>query len=687
MPFWDKFFGKQELGEMNATVPLNNYAAQAQQAPDNYANFSKYGYGKNEIVHACIRELSTAVATPRYYIKSTTVTDGGIEELPDSPMGRLLVRPNPQDDMYSWMEKFVTYLYVAGNVYILKERSRTNAVTALWMLRPDRVAIVPSEMGVNTYIYTIDGKEYHIPSTDIAHMSFPNPAGDVYGLSPLSVLSKIINLDSSMTDFAKMYFQNSGVPSGLLKVKRRINSQEEASMIRSRWRSTFGGTNNMHKVAVLDDDAEYQAMASAPKDMDLTGLHYLTETRICSVFGVPPILISANVGLARGTYANYKEARMSFHSETVAPLVARIIRFMNYCLQIELGTGAELAADFANVLAPLDSDNDVANRVSLLYASGILTLNESRQMVGQKSVEDGDEFTPVGVDFGTDNKPDLGGKSKLEIESPKQLKAAKPLEGSQALDEGLIASREKETNALEKQLEGLFSKIRDSVNGVLGRYMERQLSQGVDVVKALPMNADELLPLSATNDLAELFYHSYVKVTKATYKKVDETGIIGQVAWSEKDPIVTGILSQAGGRANMIHSTTKKRLQKAIETAMTRGYTVEQLARGVSADNFKGVQAMMSETTTRSRLIARTEVMRSQNMTTTKLYKRQGYNYVQAVDIDGGKNDNYVDPADPYGANCAQRHGRVYRSDDAYNIMDHPNGTLSWMPMPSDYKE
>ena len=94
----------------------------------------------------------------------------------------------------------------------------------------------------------------------------------------------------------------------------------------------------------------------------------------------------------------------------------------------------------------------------------------------------------------------------------------------------------------------------------------------------------------------------------------------------------------------------------------------------------------MSETKVRAKLIARTEVMRSQNMTTTRLYRDQGFNFVSAVDIDGGRGDNYVPPEDPYGFTCAQRDGQVYRTEDAENIMDHPNGTLSWMPMPSSYR-
>ena len=55
-------------------------------------------------------------------------------------------------------------------------------------------------------------------------------------------------------------------------------------------------------------------------------------------------------------------------------------------------------------------------------------------------------------------------------------------------------------------------------------------------------------------------------------------------------------------------------------------------------------------------------------------------------DKDGDDGDNYIDPGDPYGRTCRERHGQIYRVEDAVNILDHPNGTLNWQPMPRNYR-
>ena len=683
MAFWN-VFTKATDNEIAASVPLVNDISQVQYPVDNYSNFSAWGYGKNEIVHACIRELADGAASPRYYLGIEN--DGGIEEIKDSPLASLINRPNQNEDFYAFIERLVTFLQVSGNVYVLKERDRTNQITNLWLLRPDRVSIIPEDRGQNTYIYEIDGKEYALAKEDIAHLALPNPSGDVYGLSPLHVLARTVNLDLNMGDFAKMYFQNAGVPSGLLKIKRRLTSQEEADRIRSRWRSTFGGSNNMHKVAVLDDDAEYQQMASSPKDMALTDLHYMTESRICAVFGVPPILISANVGLARSTFANYREARFSFHSETLEPLIKRIIRFLNHCLQYDYEGEGQIYADMAEMRAFLDDNDSQSARAASLFAAGIITLNEARQLVGEEAMDDGNiRRVPMNIIE----------SSQIEEPVPALPEAASAIEESSSYDEKtrvapraamlrrtLLADREELTERLQNDMERFFRRIKNRVDGTIGRHLERN----TDEQKQFPPSFSNLLPDDAENNLGEILYNNFKRVTKSTFARINDSGMAGVLEWSDKLPAVVAITSEASARATIIHNTTKKAFQRVVATALERGYSIEQLARGVPADKFPGIRSVAGETINRARLIARTEIMRTQNLSAIAHYKEQGFEYMRADDVDGDPDDNYVPDGDPYGRTCAERHGQVYRAEDAALIMDHPNGTLNWEPMPRNYQ-
>ena len=689
-------------GDIGATVPLNYDIGNASYPDVSFANLASEGYVKSEIVHACIRELAVGAASAHYQVIAPS-TEGGTVSVERGPLYDLMRRPNPAMSWYQFIEQFVTFLQVAGNVYTYKERDRGNRVTALQLLRPDRIRIVPGAYGAESYIYEVDGRDYRLPKDDVCHLALPNPGGDLYGLSPLQTLARTVNLDSAMTDFAKVYFQNAGVPSGLLKLKRRLQTQEEASTIRSRWRSQFGGSSNFHRVAILDEDADYQQMASAPKDMALSELHNLTESRICSVFQVPAILVGANVGLQRSTYSNYREARMAFHSETLEPMVARILDHLNfYITDREYGGPEYITVDWSAMRASLDDRTSETTRVTALFGNGVITLNEARSALGFEAIQDGDvrriQASVFEVGEGGDVPVAVGAASIAEgasIEGTKtgpaltppvivdtsDIKAPRVARRAGMLRRQLLEDREQLTDELTPKIQRYFRGLRNRVDGILGRYMSRDITD----VKALPFDEDALIPDGEFNQLSPVLRAAILNISKKTFDAINGNGLAGTLEWSEKLPLIQSLGTSAPQRAQLIHRTTSGAIKKAVRVALREGYSVEQLAKGVPADGFPGLRSILTETEKRARLIARTEVMRTQNQTSVGFYKAQGFNWVRADDVDGDEDDNYIDPGDPYGFTCAERHNQIYSVEDAANIDDHPNGTLNWQPMPRDF--
>ena len=691
MAFWD--FLSKAPGDVAIAVPLNYDVGQATYPDANFESFASEGYGKSEIVHACIRELAVSAASPRYYVQAPAV-DGGAVEITAGALYDLTSKPNPTSDWYSFIENLVTFLMVAGNAYTLKERNRAGKVSALYHLRPDRVRIIGGDHGAEGYVYTVGGKDYSIPVEDICHLALPNPGGDLYGLSPLQVLARNVNLDLNMTDFAKVYFQNAGVPSGLLKIKRRLNSQEEASVIRSRWRSQFGGKSNFHRVAILDEDADYVPMANSPKDMALPELHDLTESRICAVFGVPAILVGANVGLQRSTYSNYREARMAFHSETLEPMVSRILRHFNRNMMDDYPGNETLTVDWAAMRSGLDDREAMTSRVTGLFAGGILTLNEARDQLGLEAVMDGAvRRIPAAVFEVAEGAPApvAVGAAPVEESLPTgtikewpTLKAPRVAPRAGILRRQLLEDRETETDQMTKEVQRFFRGLRNRVDGILGRWMERSGAES----KEFPpdFNPAALLPDGALPDLVAIVERAMLRMSKKTVDAINANGLAGTLEWSQQLPFVQSVLVQAPSRATMIHGTTNRAISRAVATALEQGYSVGQLARGVPADKFPGLRSILTETENRARMIARTEIMRTQNQTSIGFFKDQGFQYVRADDIDGDPGDTYVDPGDPYGRTCAERNGQVYTVEQAQDIDDHPNGTLNWQPMPRNYR-
>jgi hypothetical protein len=438
-------------------------------------------------------------------------------------------------------------------------------------------------------------------------------------------------------------------------------------------------------------------MANAPKDMALPELHNLTESRICAVFGVPAILVGANVGLQRSTYSNYREARLAFHSETLEPMVSRILRHLNRNLFDDYPGNETLTVDWAEMRSGLDDREAMTSRVTGLFAGGIVTLNEAREQLGLEAVSDGAirripaaifevaEGTPAPVAVGAAPvEESLPVGTLKEWEDLPALKAPRVARRAGILRRQLLEDRESETDEMAKAVQRHFRGLRNRVDGILGRWMERSGAESKDFPP--DFDANSLYSNDALADLQAIVERAILRMSKKTVDAINATGLAGTLQWTEQLSFVQSVLVQAPVRARMIHSTTNRAISRAVGIALENGYSISQLARGVPADKFPGLRSILTETEARSRTIARTEIMRTQNQTSVGFFKEQGFSYVRADDIDGDPDDNYVDPGDPYGRTCAERNGQIYTVEDAANIDDHPNGTLNWQPMPRNYK-
>ena len=640
------------------------------QATGSYAGFAAEGFNGNTIVNSAIREIATSASLPAYRLMAEDA-DGDDVEITDSEAALLLSDPNEGQAQADFVELLTVYLMVTGNTYVLRERNGSGHIVALRLLRPDRIEVKIDRAGmVSAYKYTIDGATYWLGADDVVHLKLPNPYDDVYGLSPLQVASRHVNLDTAVSTFLRSYFSNAGVPAGILKVSRRLNSQEEADSARSKWRSSFSGNRGWHGLAVLDEDAEYQQVAPNLKEMDASAMTRVPETRICAVFGVPPILLGLEAGLERSTYSNYEQARSAFWDETISPMVRRIAAFLQRALEVpSREPGSVITADFSKVPA-YEADHDAASaRVVAQYMAGIVTLNEAR---GELGFDPLDEIAPAPAPVPVDAEPE-----QLAAPLALEKRQGQALPRSVALGDQLIDERDTLTDDMEFALRRYFDALRSRVAGVLGRAMQQSTAEA----KIAPdeITIGQLFPADARNELAHVMTRSYQRIIRTTWNTIAQSGVAGVLEFNDRSSIVSQITALATSSAEGIDATSRSAVSRAIETGVERGYSIQQVARGVPAEGFPGINSLVEETyQNRARTIARTEVMRAQNATTIGYYREQGIQWMRAHDPDGDPNDNYIGTD---GRTCAERHNLIYTADDSMSVDSHPNCRLTWSPI------
>lgn len=352
---------------------------QAQLPNNRYDTYAREGYGANELVYACIEERASSASEPRMHARI-----GDTWTLED-PILRLLNRPNPFLDPVEMWKTIIMHLDLAGNAYALMIRSRSAKVVELWLMRPDRVRIVPGEMYISHYEYVVgDGRVIPLPVDDVIHWKTSNPLSEWYGMSPLMVLSGRVDIDNYMKHFIKGTFEHGGMPSAVFTVKQKLDPDAKKA-IQDRRESTFGGPNGWFNWLILDNsEATFTPVTQSlgTRGLVIPELDEIMEARIPMVFGVPQSLIGTRTSYQNGGYANKRAEATDFWTGTLAPLYKMLAGRLNLRLVPNFPRVAEVGFDLSDVLALREDRDKVHARVREDARAGIIEVQLARREMG-----------------------------------------------------------------------------------------------------------------------------------------------------------------------------------------------------------------------------------------------------------------------------------------------------------------
>lgn len=450
MGLWDALFGRKP-DEAKAAPPAILQRVGVAGLPEypevSVGNLVK-ARRRNELVYACIKIKADAAIDPRLMVQRR---GKGSEWQEDEghPLRRLLMRPNPEMDEAAFLRAGIVSMDVAGVFYCEIVRSRAGLPVQLWPLRPGKITPIYEKNadGSATLIHYQwkDGQLKKI--IPLENMLVRRDWEMGAPLAPLAVALGSVDADNAQTDFIRAYFNNAGVPSGIIKVKGRTLREEESAVIRASWRAKYGRQwGNQHDVAVMDENAEYQRVGSNLAELDSETLRSTFESRICMVFGVPPLIVYAYVGLLRATYSNLKEAWAGFWDATMSPLLKDWRSWLTWNLLVEfedeeliLAERVRLMWDLSQVAALQDDVDATHERARKAFISGGITLDEYRSKVGEKPYPDAIAggmnpyllrvMTVVGS--GNQASPDDTAAPAADGSAPENIEATQGLNGAQ----------------------------------------------------------------------------------------------------------------------------------------------------------------------------------------------------------------------------------------------------------------
>ena len=275
-------------------------------------------------VYSCVRILAEAVAgLPLHLYRYKE--DSGKEKAIDHPLYLLLHdEPNPEMSSFVFRETLMTHLLLWGNAYAQIIRNGKGEVIALYPLMPNKMTVDRDSQGRLYYQYTRSSEEaptmkgaiVNLLPSDVLHI--PGLGFDgLVGYSPIAMAKNAIGMAIACEEYGAKFFANGAAPGGVLEHPGTIKDPQR---VRESWQSTFGGSGNANKIAVLEEGMKYTPIGISPEQAQFLETRKFQINEIARIFRVPPHMVG---DLEKSSFSNIEQQSLEFVKYTLEPWLVR----------------------------------------------------------------------------------------------------------------------------------------------------------------------------------------------------------------------------------------------------------------------------------------------------------------------------------------------------------------------------
>ena len=274
-------------------------------------------------VYSCVRILAEAIAGLPLHVYQYN-NDGGKDKALKHPLYHILHdEPNPEMSSFVFRETLMTHLLLWGNAYAQILRNGKGEVIGLYPLMPNKMTVDRDDKGHLFYQYQRSNDEaiksdsmVILSPQDVLHI--PGLGFDgLVGYSPIAMAKNAIGLAIATEEYGAKFFANGAAPSGVLEHPGTI---KDPAKVRESWNTTFGGSGNAGKVAVLEEGMKYTPISISPEQAQFLETRKFQINEIARIFRVPPHMVG---DLEKSSFSNIEQQSLEFVKYTLDPWVIR----------------------------------------------------------------------------------------------------------------------------------------------------------------------------------------------------------------------------------------------------------------------------------------------------------------------------------------------------------------------------
>ena len=275
-------------------------------------------------VYSCVRILAEAVASLPLHIYQ--YTDKGKERVADHPLYSVLHdEPNEEMTSFVFRETLMSHLLIWGNAYAQIIRDGAGQVLGLYPLLPNKMQVDRADNGEIIYIYSRDSEEnpnfstygqIYLRRQDV--LQIPGLGFDgLVGYSPIAMAKNAVGMTQACEEYGASFFANGANPGGVLEHPGVL---KDPGKVRESWNAVYRGTNNAHKIAVLEEGMKYQQIGIPPEEAQFLETRKFQINEIARLYRIPPHMVG---DLEKSSFSNIEQQSLEFVKYTLNPWVIR----------------------------------------------------------------------------------------------------------------------------------------------------------------------------------------------------------------------------------------------------------------------------------------------------------------------------------------------------------------------------
>lgn len=341
---------------------------------------------KSDVVMICVDRVASQCAKLKgRYIK---VDDKGIQTEKTGDISFILKhQPNEYMTPYQFIYKVVSLLMLNNNAFVYPIYDRfTLKLKGLYPLNPITVEPVEYRDGSHTYkFYFQDGTVYEIPLENVIHLKRFFTKNDFFGGDNASgehdALLKTVSINDALVQGVEAAMKSSFKIKGLLKINGMLKESDKEKQLEEFTRAVRKSSESDNSIIPMDSKADYTPLVSDPKLVDEPTLKFI-QSKILDYFGVSEAVFNND----------YDENEFnSFYESTIEPLAIQLSEAFSLGLLTnnQLERGEEII--FFSERLQYASWNTKVQAIEKLMGLGIMSLNESRNLLGLEPIEGGDK--------------------------------------------------------------------------------------------------------------------------------------------------------------------------------------------------------------------------------------------------------------------------------------------------------